>query len=167
MAYANLNRLTQLRDQGVVPQGRRSTSGPQERSKPTGFTHKAGNVTLSELEFSNGYIVGAFQVEGQKAIIKGPEATVKLLEAIDKGYLQECCDAWLKHVDSGLKGVRVSDAVRAEVGRAHPLPAQGAEEVVEAETPQGEARVARLEEQVDLMGHSLNEILGLLKQPKQ
>ncbi len=187
--YANLNRLTALRDQGIAPQGRRSATGPQERSKPTGFVKKSGNVTLAELEFSNGYVVSALQVEGQKAIIKGPEAVLRLLEGIANGHVQECYDAWLKHVDSGLRGVRVSDPVRAEqTGKAHPLP-QRATENVQEEASRGEqeetreasretsrenpreasdeGRVERLEEQVDLMGQQLNEIIQILRQPNK
>lgn len=171
--YANLNRLSQLREQGVAPQGRRSTTGPQERSKPTGFTHKAGNVTIQELEFSNGYIVGALQIEGQKAIIKGPEAMMNFLVAVDKGYVQEAADAWLKHVDKGLRTVTVSNAVRAEQSdKGHPIPAlpdKGAssDSTTQAVGEATEGRIGQLEETVDNMGSQLNEILRILQsQPK-
>lgn len=176
MAYANLNRLLSLREHGVEPRGRRSATGPQERSRPTGWSFKSGNVTISELEFSNGYVVGALQVEGQKAIIKGPEATLRLLEAVNKNHVQECYDAWLQHVSKGLGRVAESDAVHSEqtgkgghvIGAVH-----GEAEASEEKSPpnggrsQTEERFQALEEDVTSIKGALDEIVGLLKQPKQ
>lgn len=177
MAYANLNRLLSLRAEGIEPRGRRSATGPQERSRPTGWTFKSGNVTIQELEFSNGYVVGALQVEGQKAIIKGPEATMRLLEAVQKNHVQECYDAWLSHVNRGLGRVAESDVVHAEQkGReGHTIGAVHGETEAVKETgpsenggrPEAEERIERLEEDVTSIKGALDEIVGLLKQPKQ
>lgn len=181
MAYANLNRLVDLRQQGIEPRGRRS-QGPVERSRPTGYAYKAGNVTLQELEFSNGYVVGALQVEGQKAIIKGPEATANVLEAIKKGYVQECYNAWLEHVSKGLSSVPPSDASRSErAGKGHVLGVVHGEteasqesrtEVQSPERAAQEERLDRVEEDVASIKDALDQIVGMLgkeqtDQPKQ
>lgn len=180
MAYANLSRLVDLRSQGIEPRGRRS-QGPVERSRPTGYTCKAGNVTLQELEFSNGYVVGALQVEGQKAIIKGPEATARVLEAIQKGYVQECYNAWLEHVSKGLSSVPPSDASRSErAGKAgHVLSAVHGETEASEESrkedseraAETEGRLERVEEDVASIKEALDQIVSMLTpktdQPKQ
>ena len=174
MTYANLNRLVDLREQGVEPRGKRSQTGPTERSRPTGWAFKAGNATLQELEFSNGYVVAALQVEGQKAIIKGPEATMRLLDAIEKGFVQECYDAWLQHVSKGLGRIPESDASRAERGsQGHPVhraPEASQEEgsAQESERAETEGRLEKVEGDIADIKTALSDIVTFMKaQPKQ
>jgi len=156
--FANLNRLLELRDEGIGPRGRRQ-QGPIERSQPTGWTAKHGEISVQELEFSNGYVVMALQIPGQKGIIKGPEAALGLLEAIKSGEAEACISEWLEHVSKGLKGVQAGRHTEERRGAPHELPAE-----TRKETAEERREIDSLKADVADIKSAMADIMGFIQQ---
>ena len=145
--YANLNRLL---EQGAEPRGRRSATG--ERSTPTGWVTKKENVGGQELEFGNGYRVLAVQVEGQKAVIKGPEAWLNWYRAMEAHHIQSVVGEWLERL--------------AKESSSTPAAKEAHRAVAETKERPSDDRVDALEAKVTGLEAGVGEILSLLKQTK-
>lgn len=158
--YPNLNRLLELRDEGVAPKGRRQRGPVSERSKPTGWETKSGDTTLQELKFSNGYVVMALNVPRQKAVIKGPEAALGFLEAIKRGEVEACISEWLEHLSKELNDIPSGRHVR----EAKPLSVHTEGEHEEHPDPSQSEEFDSLKADVAEMKSAFAEVLSFVKQ---
>lgn len=134
------------------PHGKRNVGNEgTEKSQATGWSLRKGLANGQELQFPNGYTVLAIQIEGQKSLIKGPQAWLNLLKAMEAGDIQAVVNDWLERISKGMEKMDPDAVVHHETPDRRSVPRDGEPD-----------RVAALEAKVDGLFDKMEDLINKL-----